>query len=80
MGDGHLQAPDRGGDDMTPVRFVITGDMETGVIQLQGPIDEPRIYEWLLGEALRVCQRRADARDQAAGNGKPRIVVARELP
>ena len=59
---------------MQPIQILITGDGTTGSVQVQGPVQDMRIVHWLLGEALRVCMRDANARDAAGSNGK--IVVA----
>jgi len=62
------------------VQLVITGDLATGSIGVSGAIDNMLLVHWLLGEARRVCERRADAKDNAQGNGKPSIVVAHTMP
>lgn len=59
------------------VQLLIEGDLQSGGVRIQGPIDDMRLIHWLLGETLRLCAKRADARDQQAGNGKPNIVIAR---
>ena len=62
------------------IQLLITGDPTTGAVAVQGPVDEMRLVHWLLGEALRVCAARANARDAKAGNGTPHLVVASHLP
>ncbi len=56
------------------IQLLIVGDGATGSVQVQGPVTDMRIVHWLLGEALRVCEREANARDAKGSNGK--IVVA----
>ena len=63
---------------MRAVQLVITGNLEDGSIQVQGPIGDMRLMHWLLGEARRCAEREADKRDAATGNGK--ILVATGLP
>jgi len=61
----------------------ITGDPQTGAVQCRGVIDDMRIVHWLLGEAMRICQRRAAQREAAEGNGHPQsglVVVRGDLP
>jgi hypothetical protein len=61
------------------IRIVIEADMTTGVVNVNGPVDEMRVMHWALGEALRVCNQRANARDDAASKG-PQLFVASQLP
>jgi hypothetical protein len=66
---------------MPQVELHIKGDTTTRAVQVLGVIDDPLIYEWLLGEARRVCTRRADKRDDAQENGGgPRILPASTMP
>lgn len=65
---------------MQGIQIIITGDLSTGSVQVQGPIQDMRIVHWLLDEAKRVCERMANARDQEAANGRPQIIVAKGLP
>jgi len=65
---------------MTPIQLLIEGDPTTGGIRMQGPIDDPRIFHWLLGEALRVCERRANEREVAAQNGHSKITLVGAVP
>lgn len=62
------------------IRIVIEGDMTTGHVKITGPIEEPRVWHWMLGEALRVCHQRANEQDAAASNGKGAIEVVGHLP
>ena len=61
------------------IRFIIEGDMNTGVVKLNGPTEEPRVWRWLLGEAERMCQHATDEARAAAGKG-PQLVVAHTMP
>ncbi len=63
---------------MQQIQLVITGDFSTGAVQLQGPVTDMRIMHWLLGEALRVVNREASAREAKGANGKI-VVVAPNL-
>lgn len=63
------------------IRIVIEADMNTGHVKVTGPIDEPRIFHWMLGEALRVCERACNEQDTAATkNGGPKLTVVGALP
>ena len=63
------------------IRIIIEGDMTTGLVKVQGPIEEPRVWHWMLGEAQRVCERHCNALDAEANtNGGPRIMTLSELP
>jgi hypothetical protein len=55
------------------VRLVITGTPQTGKVAVEGPIDNMLLAYWLLGEAKRIIERRADERDSKQQKG--RIVV-----
>lgn len=59
---------------MSGVQIVITGDLSTGGVQITGPITDMRVVHWMLGEALRVCERLANEREKANGNGKIALV------
>ena len=61
------------------IRIVIELDMNTGAVQINGPIDEPRIMHFALGESLRLVNERTTARDKAVKNGSG-LVVAHQLP
>jgi len=61
------------------IQIVIEVDMNTGHVGVRGPIEEMRIMHYALGEALRICNKRADDRDAAAKKG-PALVVAHTLP
>jgi hypothetical protein len=60
---------------MEVVELVIKFNPSTGQVGISGPIDSPFICAGALMEALRIIQRRADAKDNARKNGK-QIVVA----
>lgn len=60
------------------IRIVIDADMTAGTVQVSGPVDEMRIMHWALGEALRVCNQKANERDAEAS--KPQLVMAHRLP
>ncbi len=49
-----------------PVTLVIRGDPETRVVNIEGPIDDPLLYGSLLNEARRLCELRANHRDEQA--------------
>ena len=61
------------------IRIIIEVDMNTGHVGIHAPIEEMRIMHYALGEALRICKRRADDRDAAAKNGSG-LVVAHVVP
>ena len=62
------------------VKIVIEGDLRTGAVQVTGLIDEMRVVHWLLGEALRICVRRANQRSDANGQGPKIMLVEGSLP
>lgn len=64
---------------MSGVQIVITGDPATGGVKITGPINDMRIVHWMLGEALRVCERLATEREKAQGNGKLVVVPSAAL-
>lgn len=60
---------------MQLVRIVIVGDIDSRGVKVEGPLDDMRVVHWLLGEAVRYCNRDANAREAAVG-GNGHIVVA----
>ena len=61
------------------IRIVIEADMTTGHVKVTGPIEEPRVWHWMLGEAHRICTQQANEQDAAAKDGKG-IAVVGALP
>lgn len=66
---------------MTQVKLLITGDVETGAVQVAGPVGDMRLMYWLLGEARRCMEREATRREAASenGNGHAGLVVVSAL-
>ena len=65
---------------MPLIELRIAGDPNTRQVQITGPVDDLLLAYWLLGEAKRLCEQRAAHREAAAGNGKPHLVLATDLP
>lgn len=59
--------------------FTITGDLDTGVVHVSGPVHDMRIVHWMLDEAKRACERLANQRDAQQGNGKPPLILVPAL-
>lgn len=60
------------------VQLVITGDPVTGNVQVNGPIRDCRLWQWLLGEAQRICAREATKQEVEAP--KSNILLVKGLP
>jgi len=57
------------------VHITITGDSETRGVKAEGHIDDMMVVHWLLGEALRIAERRAQKREAGKSNGTSGLVV-----
>jgi len=64
---------------MRLVKLLIQGDLDSGKVQIAGPIADMRVMHWLLGEARRCVEREATNREAAGGNGKPSLIVVPEV-
>lgn len=67
---------------MRVVKLLIEGDLDTGDVQMVGPIGDMRIMHWLLGEARRCVEREATKREAEGAkgkNGKPPLIVVPEI-
>lgn len=60
--------------------FTITGDLDTGVVHVSGPVNDMRLVHWMLGEALRACERVANQRDSGSNGRAPLILVPDVMP
>ena len=61
------------------IRIVIEADMNTGIVKVTGPIDEPRVMDWALHEAQRAVDDRTRKRDEAS-QAAPDLVIAHLMP
>lgn len=57
------------------VHITITGDSETRSVKADGHIDDMMVVHWLLGEALRICERRAVNREAGKGNSLGLVIA-----
>ncbi len=57
------------------VMIQIKGDPRTGAVQTTGHIDDMRVVHWLLGECLRIRERRAAQREAGQNDGSGLVVV-----
>jgi len=55
------------------VVLTITGDPKTGVIALEGPINNPVVIHWLLGEAERLVAKHLNEKQAQAGERRIHI-------
>jgi hypothetical protein len=66
MREGDQVSGNGNGNGKPVVQLLITGDLKTGSVEVDGPITDSRLWQWLLGEARRICEREADKRDAKA--------------
>jgi len=60
------------------LRLVIVADPDTGRVAIDGPINNMIMVHWMLGEARRLVEARANEHDRVHANGgivKPEMVL-----